>query len=352
MLRMGRRRVDNPLGLPPRVYARHGAFFYVHPNGRWERLGTDLREAKRKGNLFNDPSATFGTMAYWLDAFVVHCAARVGLPKSRRGIAQRTFEDYRRDVEPLKAYFGKMQPGSVLPTHVGKYLEIGAETNRAVRANREKACLSACFTWLLLQSDAAVQINPCVGVKRNPESKRLRYVTDDELRAVLAIAPKMVCALLWLVYRTLQRPEDVIAWTPAVIARKADKRVLRFVQRKTGKQMEVEVSDELDAILRDLNANSDGSLRGPGMPLIHRLDGSGYTYDGIASMLRRDVNAAGVPGFGFYDMKGKGATDMWRAGVPIEQIQLLCGHDSVTTTEIYVKARWIDTVQPNRVVVR
>ncbi len=347
---MGRRRSANPLLLPPRVYAKHGAFFYVHASGKWEHLGTDAREAKRKGDLYNDPSIVAGSMAYWLDSFVVHCEARVGLPKARRGIQRRTYEDYKRDVEPLKDYFGKMQPASVLPTHVGKYLEIGAETNRAVRANREKACLSACFTWLMLQPDASVRFNPCVGVKRNPEQKRLLYVPDADLRAVLKLAPKMVAALLLLVYRTLQRPEDVNLWGPATIVRKADKRVLAFTQLKTGRQMSVEVVGDLEAVLSGLNANPDGSLVGPGMPLIHRLDGHGYTYDGLSSMLRRICHEAQVPSFGYYDMKGKGATDMWRAGVPLEQIQVLCGHDSVKTTEIYVKARWTDTVQPNQVV--
>lgn len=48
-------------------------------------------------------------------------------------------------------------------------------------------------------------------------------------------------------------------------------------------------------------------------------------------------------------MKGKGATDMWLAGTPLELIQVLCGHASVTTTEKYVKARWRGTVAPNKV---
>lgn len=30
---------------------------------------------------------------------------------------------------------------------------------------------------------------------------------------------------------------------------------------------------------------------------------------------------------------------MWLAGQPIERIQLLCGHEDSTTTEIYVKQR-------------
>ena len=36
---MGRRRKTDT-GLEPRVYLNHGAYYYVHPSGKWERLGT------------------------------------------------------------------------------------------------------------------------------------------------------------------------------------------------------------------------------------------------------------------------------------------------------------------------
>ena len=54
-----------------------------------------------------------------------------------------------------------------------------------------------------------------------------------------------------------------------------------------------------------------------------------------------------IPAFGFRDLKGKGATDMWLNGIPIEQIQLLCGHADKNTTEKYIKARWNATAEPN-----
>jgi site-specific recombinase XerD len=43
--------------------------------------------------------------------------------------------------------------------------------------------------------------------------------------------------------------------------------------------------------------------------------------------------------FGMYDLKGKGVTDMYQAGIALTYIQALAGHESVTTTEIYIKAR-------------
>jgi len=43
---------------------------------------------------------------------------------------------------------------------------------------------------------------------------------------------------------------------------------------------------------------------------------------------------------------------MYRSGVPIEQIQHLLAHTSVTTTERYIKARLPDLVEPNKVAMR
>src|SRR6266498_3151762 len=196
---MGRKRKSNPLGLPDRVYIRHGAFYYVHKDGRYERLGTDVKEAKRKGNLYNDPNCQFGTMQWYLDSFIVHCEKRVGLSKAQKGLSQRTYEDYKGNVEPLKRFFGRMTPLMVEPKDVAKYLDIAAEIGRPIRANRGKACLSACFTWLIRTGEGGVKINPCIGVRRNPEQKRERYITDDEYMAVYALATSPVRALMALV---------------------------------------------------------------------------------------------------------------------------------------------------------
>lgn len=355
MSTMGRKRKDNPFNLDPKKHARltfkHGAFWYVHKGNKWERLGTDLKEAKIKAEHYNDAGGRYGTMAYWLDAFVLSCEKRVGLSKEQRGLAQRTYEDYKQDVEELKKYFGVMVPTKVQPHNVGKYLELGAMQGRPVRANREKSCLSAAFTWMMLQEDSGVKTNPCFGVKRNPEFKRERYVEDAEYRAVYQFAGKSARALMDLIYRTLQRPEDIITWTQRDIITKVENgvatRIIRNDQGKTGKIVDIAITPDIDAILRDIW----GEL-GPfvGMPLIHTRDGKAYTYSGLCSMLQRYRKKAGIKeSFGPYDLKGKGATDMWLSGVPLEKIQVLCGHESVTTTEIYVKCRWRGTVMPNQV---
>jgi integrase len=191
---------------------------------------------------------------------------------------------------------------------------------------------------------------------------------------VRAVAHRKAKALMDLIYRTLQRPEDVIAWTPANIVFKTEpdgtrRRIIRTRQGKTGAVVEIAITPEIDAIFTELKTGEE-ALTGPGMPLIHTSHGKPYSYDGLCSMLKRAIAKANgldtgrdaknknssidrstlrIKSFGYYDLKSRGATDMWLAGIPLEQIQVLCGHDSVTTTEIYVKCRWRGTVEPNKV---
>lgn len=360
MSRMAGRRKNNPLGLEPRVYARRGAFYYVHRDGRWEKLGGDKDKANERARLYNDTAGQYGTLRYWLDMFIVDCEARVKAGK----LAARTLADYSADAAPLKAFFGDMLPTDIEPSHVQDYLIIGAQAGRPVRANREKACLSSCISWLIRTGQAiGLVVNPCLrasGIKRNAETRRERYVTHAEYTEVYVGANKTVRAMMELTYRTLQRPEsDILDWTIANLPIKDGKRILRNKQAKvrgtTGKTVDIELSPELDKLIADLV----GDVPRIGRPLICTRLGQRYTYDGLSAMLKRAIAKANkireaqgrekIPSFGYRDLKGKGATDMWLAGVPIEQIQHLCGHEDKTTTEIYVKQRWRETAAPNTV---
>lgn len=363
------RRKNNPLGLEPRVYASHGQFFYAHRNGgKWEPLGTDVEKANARARLYNDTQGRYGTIVYWLDMWIVALEQRV----ANKTLSARTLEDYTADVELLKVYFAApMLPTDVIPKHIQDYIDIGEANGRPVRANREKSTFSSFMSWLIREGHCdGLVVNPCLrasGIKRNTETKRDRYVEHVDYQDVFVEAPPQVQAMMELTYRTLQRPEsDILFWTAANVTWKDGKRIIRNEQNKvqgtTGKVVDIELSPDLDRLVSRLI----GEVPKIGRPLIHtskgkgkRQPGQGYTYDGISSMLRRAIEkanikrrAAGQPlieSFGFRDLKGKGATDMWRAGVPIEVIQHLCGHETKETTEIYVKQRWRETATPNMV---
>lgn len=355
---MGRRRKDDSQGLPPRVYLRRGSFFYAHRSGKWENLGKDLAAARRKAEHYSDPTGTYGTMTWWLQQFLIDFEQQV-----RAGLkSARTLADYQDAIGtgdapgPLRAFFGPMLPTEVQPRHVTTYLEVGAKADRAVRANRERACLSSCLSWMLRNGHGGISINPCMkasGVRRNAETARDRYVTDAEYRAVFEAAPPQVRLMMELTYRTLQRPDsDILRWTAATVKRNPEgDKVLAFQQHKTKRPVQIALIGEL-ATLIDAAIGEVPVLH---QPIVHTMTGEPYTYTGISSMLKRaqakarqsHKELANMPPFGFRDLKGKGATDLWLAGEPIGRIQLLCGHAKAGTTEIYIKARWTQTAAPN-----
>jgi integrase len=358
---MGRQRKDgDPFGLAgTRLSYRHGAFYYRHRDGRWERVGTDVTGAKKRASLYNDPSGVYGTTGYWLDRFLVDCEER-----AKAGtLSARTASDYGKNAIPLKAFFGNMLPEEIKPAHVQKYLDIGRDKKRPVRANRERACLSSMLSWLMRQEGATTMaVNPCMqasGTQGNAESKRERYVTDAEYAAVHAAAGTQVRLLMELTYRTLQRPEsDILGWTPAILAHDehTKARILHFQQSKTKVWVKIALTASLDALIR----KAMGDPPKISQPLVHTLKGKRYTYTGIMAMLTTAIQrankgraeAARIASFGFRDLKGKGATDMWKSGVAIEKIQLLCGHADKATTEKYIKARWSEAAAPNEVAMK
>ncbi|MEO8806410.1 MAG: tyrosine-type recombinase/integrase [Burkholderiaceae bacterium] len=356
---MGRKRKDgDPLGLAgTRLALRRGKFWYRHRTGRWEDCGTDIASAKLAAAKHNDPGQAYGTIKWWLGEFITDCKLRA----SAKTLSERTRDDYMgyaADDGPLVAYFGAMFPESLKPSHVQTYLEDNSALGRPTQANRERACLSSMLSWMIRtgKAPAGMVINPCMrasGVRRNPEKRRERYVTDAEYRAVFAIAGDTVRLMMELVYRTLQRPEvDVLAWTPSNVRLKAEGRVLHFRQSKTKRPIDI----ALVGVFDDLVRKAIGEVPKLHQPIVHTRAGQAYSYDGISAMLKRAIGRArlatpalaSMPSFGYRDLKGKGATDMYRSGVAIELIQALCGHADKATTEIYIKQRWLETAQPNQ----
>src|SRR5690606_13839352 len=120
-------------------------FWYRHRDGRWEAVGTDIAAAKRAAAVYNDPDGAYGTVSYWLDRFLLHCAERV----KAKTMAERTKSDYTKDSVSLKVFFGRMAPEDITPHLVQTYLEEGRLAGRSTRSNRERACLSSCISWLM-----------------------------------------------------------------------------------------------------------------------------------------------------------------------------------------------------------
>jgi integrase len=240
----------------------------------------------------------------------------------------------------VKKGVGHIPLAALQPKHIAIFRDARAEAAPA-HVRNELALLSSALSWGVENGHAAT--NACKDVARPEKRVRERLIGDAEYLQVFEVAGASVRLAMALAVRTLGLPGDVLRMGLRNVVKYDDgRRTLRFRRGKTNVQVEVEVVGELAAAV-------DPFLTAPTLhpTFIRRRDGKPYSVDGISSMFRRHVVAVGVSDFGLRDLRAKGATEMYRAGVDIRHIQNLLGHKSVRTTEIYLKQLLPDIVRPN-----
>lgn len=338
---MGRHRVrvDPHEPLPQGLYRAGRQYRARHPGGKWTYFGADYLTALAGFRAWRVAVSDTKTTAWLLDAFTGDvCPSRV-----RAGtLAPRTARDYQRDVAMLRKAIGHIPLAALLPRHIADFRNARAEDAPA-HVRNELACLSAALAWAV--EAGHVTQNVCREIRRPRKHVRDRLVTDAEYICVYAQAGPSVRLAMALAIRTLGLPADVLRMGARnVVAYENGRQTLRFRRGKTHVPVEVEIIGELAAVLKPL-------LAAPTLhpTFVRREDGKPYTVNGIGAMFRRCCAKAGVRDFGLRDLRAKGATDMFRADPDsIREIQLLLGHKSVRTTEVYLKDLLAEIVQPNQ----
>lgn len=343
---MARRRVQHDPDKPlPKGLNRHGTQYRARlsPEYPWIYFGRDWIKALGGFEVWR-ATGKREDIAWLLDKFTLTvCPGKV----RARQLSQRTADDYAHDAAVLKAGLGKILVTQLQPVHIVEFRDARAESAPS-HVRNEMACLSAAFAWAV--STGRLAANPCLQVKRPGRQRRERLISHDEYLEIYKRAIPSVKVAMTLAVRTLALPSDFIGMGPGNLIRTPDgTRLLRFSRGKTKVPVEVEVVGELARVV-------DAHLAGPvaHITFVHRRNGGRYTVEGIGGMFRRycvgtkeKPRTEAISDFGIRDLRAKGATDMFRAGVPIRQIQLLLGHKSVRTTEIYLKELIPETVRPN-----
>lgn len=328
---MGRRRTTG-LDLPPRMFLRHGAYYYV-ARGVWKRLDADKATALRMWAELEGapaPAVTNTLSAVW-QTYQVKV-----LPLK----AQRTQHDNKQEAERLLAVFGHMQIEHITPQHVRQYLDQRVDKNgkpAKVRATREKALLSHLINSARAWGYTSAP-NPCAGI-RGWKAGRDRYVNQDELHLVLQHASEPVRDAIYLALLTGQRPADVRKMLRTDIRDGA----LWIAQNKTGKRLGIAMEGELKQVVDRCIERAKG-YKVSSLHLVLDPTGQPYNEWTLRAHIRRAAETAGVQNFQLRDMRSKAATDL----NDLARAQELLGHEGRDMTEAYVKNRRGKIVKPLR----
>lgn len=306
--------------LPPCVYEKHGAFWYVK-GGKWTRLGTDLTEALAEyARLVESPK---GGMSALVRKVLLHIEPN---------LAKNTVQQYRYAANRAEEAFAEFAPHQVLPKHIAALKMDMADTPNM--ANRVLSFLRVVFShaveWQLVDS------NPCIGIKRHAESKRTRYLTDAEFAAIRAHANPRLQIVMDLLYLTGQRVTDVLRIKRADIT---DDGIL-FEQQKTGAKLLVRWTPQLrDAVAR---ANAlGGNVVGLNLFRTRARGGKPPSYNVTKDQWDAARVAAGILDATIHDIRAKSLTDAKRQG---KDAQALGGHASAAMTKRYIRLREVPAV--------
>lgn len=228
--------------LPPRVYKKHGAFYFVPKQrdrqrygGSWIKLDTDEGLAvKAYYNLTEPPQDCIEAIWQWY--------SKRWLVKN----AERTQKDKEHYWGILKPVFGLCHPDEIEPGDIYDYLDKRESQGAGVQGNREIALLSHMYTKAVQKRMA--RFNPCLRVERNEEHERTLDVTSDMLKTWMSFAPAKLALAAELMYMTGLRSPDIL--TIELNDLKADAFPIR--SKKTGKKGWTPWDEELRDIVADI----------------------------------------------------------------------------------------------------
>ncbi len=204
-------------------------------------------------------------------------------------------------------------------------------------ANRLVAMLSKLFNMAEKWELRVDGVNPCRHVERNPENKRQRYLSADEITALgnslrdgLALQEEnhYMAAAIQLLLLTGARVSEILGtrWEWVDL----DRRVINLPDSKTGAK-QLFLSEPAVAVIRGLAELP----KSKGQPFVIRGRLADRPFDNLRKVWRRVSNRAGISGARLHDLRHTAASIGVNGGLTLPIIGKLLGHTQVSTTQRY-----------------
>lgn len=319
---MARPRANNK-HLPPRCYFKHGAYYFVSGN-KWTRLGDTLSGALSAYGRIIERQSVHGTapMTALMADFITDC--------ERRELAANTLRAYRFAERAIASAFREFQIEDIRPADAAVYLDSMAD--RPAAANIHRAVLKGALKRAVRAG--VIDRNPVDPIDPFKQSKRDRYISDDEYAAIWAAASPILRPIMDYAYLTAQRIGDVLS-TRMVQFKAAG---IEIDQGKTGKRLLIAWTDDLHAVVDEAKAMQKPKSE---TYLFPDADGGERTYKSVYYLWSSAVVRARVDDANIHDLRAKSLTDAKAQGL---DPQTLAGHSTAAMTIRYLRGRERDRV--------
>lgn len=201
------------------------------------------------------------------------------------------------------------------------------------RANRVIALLSKIFSlsikWKMRRD------NPCVGIEKNPEPKRQRFLSDAELERAMAVldadSDQQAAGVVRLLLLTGARSAEVLGAEWGQFDLKAGVWVKPHTMTKTKEDHHLPLSAEAVALLKRIKAKARG-----GKFVFPDGDNAFKPRKSVRHAWDRVCEAAKLDGVRIHDLRHTHASLLANAGFNLLTIGGMLGHKTPSTTMRYV----------------
>lgn len=263
------------------------------------------------------------------------------------GLADRTKSDYRKQITKIENTFGDMPIEVLNDSRVRadflKWRDKLAKDS-ARQADYALTVLGILLSWSL--DRGLVGYNHAQKPKKKYRSNRSEKIwLDADVRAFLVKAgPELQLALI-LARDTGQRQGDLLRLTWASY----DGAYIRLTQSKTGRRVEIPVTQRLKAALTKARANR---TEVEATTILTRPDGQPWKVDHFRHAWRAVTQAAGLDGLRFNDLRGTAVTELADAGCTSIEIAAITGHSLKSVDGILEHYLARTTAQGNSAIVK
>lgn len=265
---------------------------------------------------------------------------------AERGAATRSLEAYRRDLFSVAAAAtvqGWPELVCLQREHLLGWLQQRVTAGYSPRSTaRALSALRAFFADALRRGDIVGDPSALLESPRLPQALP-KAVTESQVEALLA-APDVATpegiterAILELMYATGLRVSELAALPAAAVNLRQG--ALR-VRGKGGKERLVPLGAEsqhwLERYIAEVRAKRPGSARE--MALFVAPSGGAYSRVQVWGLVKRRAAQAGLPAsLSPHGLRHSFATHLLNRGADLRALQMLLGHQSLSTTQIYTK---------------
>lgn len=320
---MGRPRTRD-FDLPPRMYRRGEALYYVGADRRWIRLGSNLAKAKRRWADL-EHTVEHRTVGDLVDRYI--------LDKMERRAAS-TVKQYRSFANAIRKEWGDLPCETLRAPAIAQWRD---------RAGIGKVWANGVISLLRVAYAVGIEwgwceLNPAASVAFNATDVRGRYLTDAEFTRIREAAPSWLATAMDVSYLTALRPNDVLhlRWD------QVDARLTTLPQKTSRSRVSIafEITPELRAVL-------EGAKRRPivGLFVVATDKGRPISLRRLEEHWRDLVRELAILDCQFRDIRGKAATDANAQG---QDAQALLHHASAKMTRRYLKHGEVKLAEPLR----